>query len=85
MTKREKLIERFLSMPSDFTYDELVSLLKVFGYQEKNKGKTSGSRVKFESNLSPIPILLHKPHGSPIIPEYILRRTIKRLRKDGLL
>ena len=49
MSKKEKLIGRFLSMPSDFHYDEMVKLLGYFGYSEVKKGKTSGSRVKFEN------------------------------------
>lgn len=47
MSKKEKLILRFKSMPSDFHYDEMVKLLGYFGFNEVKKGKTSGSRVKF--------------------------------------
>jgi|GEM_PF-3814939 len=36
-------------MPSDFHYDEMVKLLGHFGFVEIKKGKTSGSRVKFEN------------------------------------
>jgi hypothetical protein len=50
MSKKEKLIDRFLSMPSDFHYDEMVKLLGYFGFNEVKKGKTSGSRVKFEND-----------------------------------
>ncbi len=49
MSKKEKLIARFLSMPSDFHYDEMVKLLGHFGFEEVKKGKTSGLRVKFEN------------------------------------
>ena len=45
MSKKEKLIARFLSMPSDFHYDEMVKLLGYYDFQEIKKGKTSGSRV----------------------------------------
>ncbi|WP_417153348.1 hypothetical protein [Rikenella microfusus] len=47
MGTREKLIERFCSLPKDFTFDEMVRLLQGFGYTSSNKGKTSGSRVRF--------------------------------------
>lgn len=43
MGTKEKLIERFKSMPSDFTFDELVTLLCRLGYKMQVKGKTSGS------------------------------------------
>ena len=36
---------RFLSLPSDFTWDEMNRLLSLLGYTLENKGKTSGSRV----------------------------------------
>jgi len=69
MSKKEKLIDRFLSMPSDFHYDEMVKLLGYFGFNEVKKGKTSGSRVKFE-NAEGVPIILHKPHPSGIMKKY---------------
>lgn len=34
-------------LPKDFTYAELVSLLIQLGFEEDNKGKTSGSRLRF--------------------------------------
>ena len=47
MSTIDKLIERFKAFPADFRFDELVRLLAYFGYEENNKGKTSGSRVAF--------------------------------------
>jgi len=73
MSKKEKLIARFLSMPSDFHYDEMVNLLGHFGFEEVKKGKTSGSRVKFE-DLAGVPIMLHKPHPSGIMKMYQMRQ-----------
>jgi hypothetical protein len=61
VSKREKLIARFLTIPSDFHYDEMVKLLGYFEFREVRKGKTSGSRVKF-MNPDGLPIMLHKPH-----------------------
>ena len=37
-------------MPTDFTFDELERLLKIFGYEKSNKGKTSGSRIIYKNN-----------------------------------
>jgi len=47
MTKKDKLLVRFLSIPKDFTFDELKNLLIGFGYVESNLGRTSGSRFYF--------------------------------------
>ncbi|WP_194973755.1 type II toxin-antitoxin system HicA family toxin [Aquiflexum lacus] len=74
MTKIEKLIERFLGNPSDFHYDEMVKLLKHFGFEEVKKGKTSGSRVRFE-NREGVPLMLHKPHPSGIMKKYQMKQV----------
>lgn len=60
-------------MPKDFHYDEAVKLLESFGFEEVKKGKTSGSRVKFEHPAG-VPIMLHKPHPSGIMKQYQLKQ-----------
>ena len=74
MSKKEKLVKRFLSMPSDFHFDEMVRLLGYFDFKELKKGKTSGSRVKF-INEENIPINLHKPHPTGIMKRYQLKQV----------
>ena len=46
MAKREKLIERLLSKPKDFTWDELTKVLNGLGYKQISAGKTGGSRIE---------------------------------------
>lgn len=82
MGKYEKLIERFLTIPADFTWDELVKLLSYFGYTELTTGKTSGSRRRFLSKEQNI-ILLHKPHPARIIKKYMLRQVLQHLIEKG--
>ncbi|WP_131777841.1 type II toxin-antitoxin system HicA family toxin [Legionella fairfieldensis] len=84
MTRKEKLKERLLSYPTDFTWDELKKLLLSFGYRESTVGKTSGSRVRFISDVYS-PIMLHKPHPRPVIKMYLLKQVIDQLKKEGLL
>lgn len=67
MSQFEKAKERLLSLPKDFTYDEARVILNKLGFVEYNKGKTSGSRVKFYRESDKRVILLHKPHPSSII------------------
>jgi hypothetical protein len=74
MTGKEKLIARFLSMPSDFHYNEMVKLLNHYGYREVRKGKTSGSRVKF-INSKGVPLIMHKPHPTGILKHYQLKQV----------
>ena len=82
MSKIEKLLERFLSNPRDFTWDELVKLLTHFGYYEHSKGKTGGSRRKFvDTNKNMINI--HKPHPGNIIKTYAINLIIEQLTEKG--
>ena len=73
MNRNEKLITRFLGMPSDFHYNEVVRLLGYFDFEEVKKGKSSGSRVKF-MNPEGVPIMLHKPHPSGTMKQYQLKQ-----------
>ena len=67
MSKLEKAKERLKSVPKDYTYSEARALLLRLGFTEFNKGKTSGSRVKFYRVIDGKYILLHKPHPSDIM------------------
>lgn len=84
MSKREKLIQRFLSKPTDFSWAELKSLLEGFGYSLESGGKTGGSRVKFLHAQHP-PVILHKPHPTPILKRYQVEQIAEFLKKEGLL
>lgn len=84
MSKKDKIIKRFLSQPKDFTWDELVSLLTSFGYELSNAGKTSGSAVKFR-HAKYGEIRLHKPHPAKIIKPYLIKDIIEKFRRDGLI
>lgn len=72
MSKKEKLIARLLSRPKDFTYDEARTLLCALGFEEKQKGKTSGSRVEYIKDKDTI--LLHKPHPSGVLKPYQVKQ-----------
>ena len=85
MSKKEKLKKRFSSNPKDFTYDELVTLLTGFGYEESNKGKTSGSRVSFMHKQTKHIISLHKPHPSNVLKTYQVNQISEELTKQELL
>lgn len=73
MSKNEKLKARFLTMPSDFHYNELVKFLRTYGFKEEAMGRTSGSRVRF-INSAGIKIILHKPHPSGILKHYQMKQ-----------
>ena len=82
MSRTEKLLQRLLSIPKDFTWEELVKILVQFGYAELKKGKTGGSRRKFADEKKNI-IILHKPHPGNIVKEYALKQVITQLKEKG--
>ena len=84
VSKIEKLLERFLSSPKDFTWDELVKLLIHFEYYEHGKGKTGGSRRKFVDGDKNV-INIHKPHPGNIIKAYAIKLIVEQLIEKGKL
>ena len=84
LSKKEKLIDRLLSQPTDFTFNELTTLLGQFGYSISNSGKTSGSRVAFENEEGDY-IRLHKPHPRNVLKQYQVSNIITVLTERGLL
>ena len=83
MSTKEKLIERFKRIPSDFTFDELLRLFMVLGFTLNNKGATSGSRVRFEKGKDVYN--LHRPHPGNIVSKIALRDVFFFLNNLNLL
>ena len=81
--KKEKLIKRLKTMPKDFTFDEMKVLLELLGFELSNKGKTSGSRIKFSKNDTVI--ILHKPHPRKELLAYQIKQIIEILTEEGLI
>ena len=71
MSKKEKLIDRLMKKPKDFTFDEMVLLLSYFGYEFK---EGSNEVINF-----------HKPHPNGVLKKYVLDQVTEKLRKDGQL
>ncbi len=79
MPKIEKLIAKFLKVPNDLTWEELVKILNHKGYYEKlGKGKTGGSRIQYLNSDNDI-INLHKPHPKNSVKLYIIRQILEKL------
>jgi hypothetical protein len=58
--------------------------LNGFGYILAKSGKTGVSRVKFLHETLP-PIILHKPHPTPVLKKYQLEQIEETLRGEGLI
>ena len=70
MSTKDKVIERFKRQPKDFAWEELVRLFGIFGFTVDNRGKTSGSRVRFKNDS--YVFYIHKPHPLNVIKESAL-------------
>ena len=72
MSQFEKLWDRYL--------------LSQLGFEEFNKGKTSGSRVVFikRDDVEKTTIFLHKPHGSDAyVRKAAIRSIIAAMERNG--
>ncbi len=78
MTKADKLVARFKTAKSDFTWKELSSMLESLGYHQQ---QGSGSRVKFDNGNADQKINLHKPHPGNEVKIYVIRELRKKLKE----
>jgi predicted RNA binding protein YcfA (HicA-like mRNA interferase family) len=85
MTKHDKLKEKLLRLPANFTYNELVTLLKRLGYSVEERGRSSGSAVMFYNKRVDDKILFHKPHPEKELKKYILKMIIEKLKNNKML
>lgn len=85
MNKRSKLIQRFRTLPRDFTFEEMVTIFRGCGFILSNKGATSGSRIEFVNETDGNSYIMHKPHPSNIIKGYVMRQVYAYLEVNGYL
>lgn len=78
MATWKKIRDRLLKKANDITFDEIVTLLRHYGFNLYNKGKTSGSRALFHRDGS-APIFIHKPHPRKELNEACLNDLRERI------
>lgn len=81
MSRIQKLIADFTRSPSpkDFAWDEVVKILRHFGYEEI---EGSGSRKKFVGG-GKHKILLHKRHPDSTLLAYQIEAVVEALTLQG--
>ena len=79
MSKKEKLLEKLLSRPPNFTWDEAVRLMKQYNFE---LAKNSGSRRVFK-HTSGLKIFLHEPHPQNTLLDYAMEKLIEGLKSSG--
>ena len=85
MTQKEKLIGRIRQLPKDFTFSELETLLLQLGFVMDNKGKTSGSRIRFYHPEKKLQYLTHRPHPTNVIKPKALKDILDYLTANNLI
>lgn len=85
MSSKEKLVDRFKSQPRNFTFDEMVRLFKVLGFDIDNKGGTSGSRIEFINHNKMLSYNMHKPHPEKEIKSYVMKQVFEYFMSNGLI
>ena len=83
--QKKKLVERFKKLPKDFTFEETLVLLRIFGYEKHNKGATSGSRIRFKNEETGQFIDIHRPHPGSIMKHWMMKAIYQHLLDRGLL
>jgi len=83
MSRKAKLLERLLRKPTDFTFEELTTLLAQYGFELKQGGKTGASAVVFANGDDYI--RLHKPHPKNVLKSYQVADIITALKERDLL
>ncbi len=84
MSKHEKLLNRLLTVPTDFTFPEMEALLNGFGYRPAKTGKSTGSAVCFIHDHHK-PVMFHQPHPGNEVKRYVIRDLIEQLKSEGLI
>lgn len=84
MSKSDKLLARLLATPppTDFTWDELVTLLRGKGFELLNAGG-GGSARKFFHRAKGTLIMLHEPHPQRTLKTYVIKEVIRKLEEEG--
>lgn len=79
MSKKDKLLEKLLSRPANFTWNEAVTLMKQCDFELV---KNNGSRRVFR-HTSGLKIFLHEPHPQNTLLDYAMKELIEGLKSAG--
>ena len=80
MSKADKLLEKLRSKPAptDFKWDDLVTLMKRFGFKEDCKG---GSHYSFFHKETDYSVIIARSHPGGILKKYQIEAALEALEK----
>lgn len=81
MSKIEKLLLRFKSVPADLTWDEFAKVISYHGYE---LAKGSGSRRKFINHDTGHSMNFHEPHPESIMKKCYIREVIAQFEEKQI-
>ncbi|MDP1533595.1 MAG: type II toxin-antitoxin system HicA family toxin [Rubrivivax sp.] len=87
MSRKEKLLKRFLTNPpaSDFRWDELETLMGHLGFKlEETTGGSSHKTFIIDAYPDRV-IYTYRPHPDGILKAYQVREIRKQLRVWGMI
>jgi hypothetical protein len=82
MSRKDKLLERLQTQPKDFSWSELLTLMRSFDLEVLTG---AGSARKFRNPATGHQFNIHQPHPSNILKAYQVRGALEFLRQEGLL
>lgn len=87
MSKKEKLLQRFLATPpvKDFRWDDFVTLMDQLGFDlREKKGGSSHKYFEFREDKNVV-IDIHRPHPSGILWGVQIKAVREKLKELGVL
>ena len=82
-SNQRKALQRLFTVPADFRFSELRTLLTGLGYVESNGSASSGSRVYFLRPETKDVLMLHKPHPGDEMPKAAVKSVCRFLLAHG--
>jgi len=77
--RKEKLKAKLDTLPKNFTWDELVTLMRQYGFRLLNAKRGSGRRF-YNEKLERI-VIFHEPHPENTLKRYVLEE-VKQLLEE---
>lgn len=79
MSKKQKLLDKLLSKPANFTWDEAVTLMRQHNFKML---KNDGSRRVFRHENG-TKAAIHEPHPQNTLLKYAMEDLITALKASG--
>lgn len=73
MGRKEKLKAKLDTLPKNFTWDELVTLMSQYGFKLLNAKRGSGR--KFYNDKIDMLAIFHEPHPEKTLKRYVLEEV----------